>query len=308
MQLRRFMFGYLWFGQYELCGRQIFDLSENLVEMLNNTDLGETTLEGWNAPYDAFYIRFGKQEEISALFDETGVSEYVDGAFIGLTPATINFDSPRYKIKIAFTSVLSKGDPPLAPHHYIDFEPEELALPLERAVEVALERHASFYNQGDATQDGIRKYRVDAMKEEYDLLLKGCTLLVNSLFYLESIGAHNKTSLAVPGRDTPPSLVVEWENKKPAQRRKLASKLTRDGYALVHLTGQEFDGPSISRKDGAKRVHWVRGHWRNQAIGQGRLERKRIWIKPHVSGTKGTIDEAPGHLYAVSGPNPDIKH
>jgi len=28
----------------------------------------------------------------------------------------------------------------------------------------------------------------------------------------------------------------------------------------------------------------VRGHWRNQAIGKGRLDRKLIWIKPFVKG------------------------
>lgn len=33
------------------------------------------------------------------------------------------------------------------------------------------------------------------------------------------------------------------------------------------------------------KVRWcVRGHWRNQACGVGRLERKRLWVAPHYKG------------------------
>ncbi|MEO1295747.1 MAG: hypothetical protein AAFW75_08075, partial [Cyanobacteria bacterium J06636_16] len=28
------------------------------------------------------------------------------------------------------------------------------------------------------------------------------------------------------------------------------------------------------------RTHWRRGHWRNQAMGAGRRQRKLTWIKP----------------------------
>jgi hypothetical protein len=37
---------------------------------------------------------------------------------------------------------------------------------------------------------------------------------------------------------------------------------------------------------GAKRVlaHMVRGHWRNQACGEKRAERKMIWVQPHMRG------------------------
>jgi hypothetical protein len=42
-------------AQYELCGRQIFDLTDDLAEMLSQTDIGDCTLEDWHAPYDAFY-------------------------------------------------------------------------------------------------------------------------------------------------------------------------------------------------------------------------------------------------------------
>ena len=65
-------------AQYELCGRQIFDLNDNLVELLKETGLGEYTLENWNAPYDAFYIRFGKQESIKINFEGEDEIDYYD--------------------------------------------------------------------------------------------------------------------------------------------------------------------------------------------------------------------------------------
>lgn len=51
-------------GQYELCGRQIFDFREELVQMLGHTDFGDTTLEDWHPPYNAFFIRFGRQDHL----------------------------------------------------------------------------------------------------------------------------------------------------------------------------------------------------------------------------------------------------
>ncbi|MDH3629320.1 MAG: hypothetical protein OES25_16915 [Acidobacteriota bacterium] len=49
---------------------------------------------------------------------------------------------------------------------------------------------------------------------------------------------------------------------------------------------------------------WVRGHWRNQAHGEGRLERKLIWVMPHEKGPKD-IQEALVRTYHVDIPNPD---
>lgn len=33
----------------------------------------------------------------------------------------------------------------------------------------------------------------------------------------------------------------------------------------------------------------VRGHWRNQAHGEGRLQRKMLWIEPHIRGSDGPL-------------------
>lgn len=47
------------------------------------------------------------------------------------------------------------------------------------------------------------------------------------------------------------------------------------------------------RRTGESQVEWthrwvVRGHWRWQAYGPGRMQRRRQWISPHVKGPAGT--------------------
>jgi hypothetical protein len=38
-------------------------------------------------------------------------------------------------------------------------------------------------------------------------------------------------------------------------------------------------GP-IAGTHASPRTHWRRGHWRNQAVGEGRADRRRTWIQP----------------------------
>ena len=46
------------------------------------------------------------------------------------------------------------------------------------------------------------------------------------------------------------------------------------------------------------RAHWVMGHWRNQAHGQGRSLRRQTWIAPHVRG----LGEAGATMSRVAAP------
>lgn len=55
-------------AQFISCGRQIFDLTHEVVEMLEHTDFGDCTLESWHAPYEAFFVYFGKRDAIRLLW------------------------------------------------------------------------------------------------------------------------------------------------------------------------------------------------------------------------------------------------
>lgn len=290
-------------AQYELCGRQIFDLHDELVELLRNTDLGECTLEGWKRPYDAFFVRFGRQESIKIPFEHEEF-EYLDGAFIACTPFGEGGD--EYRLKMGFTTAKKDGRGVMLPGYFIDFQPHEQKMLVSDAIEASLARKmAEFADEGDASafDKALNSHRRIELEDSVALLRAGATLLVNSLFYLESLGG--KAPDPSPGRDTPPSRAAKWLQSNPVQRNKQRSSLTADGYAIVRVVGQELagtpaGGASVSAQ---RRSHWRRGHWRWQRHGAALAERKRIWIKPVMVGIENAAadEEVPGHIYMTSG-------
>lgn len=77
---------------------------------------------------------------------------------------------------------------------------------------------------------------------------------------------------------------VNRSAEKRAEKRRLPSRVT-----VVRL---RREASSMERKHGESHVEWqhrwiVRGHWRWQACGEGRSERRRIWINPFVKGPDG---------------------
>jgi hypothetical protein len=78
--------------------------------------------------------------------------------------------------------------------------------------------------------------------------------------------------------------------KNPAKRRKAESqnaRLSRLGYTYVGGRETVADEQRVRDEVHAWKLDhqvFVRGHWRNQAHGVGRQERKLIFIEPHVRG------------------------
>lgn len=287
-------------AQFESNGRQIFDLHDRLTELLVHTDVGEATLADLHTPYDAFFVRFGRQEQVKLEFDE-GTYEYVDGAFVAVAPW--NEHGPGRRLKVGFATVHKDGRQVGYPGLFFDILPEELLMPVPEAIESSLRRRLA--KQADAPGDDANtlafKSHVRAEIEDSAVLMRHCAaLLFNALFYLESIEHHLPSPS--PGRDTPPVLVAKWMSA-PTKRHKLQSALTADGYAVVRLVGSEVDdvprSTEIGHGGGAIKVHWRRGHWRMQPFGQQRASRRRIWIKPVLVGSDlaSGPDATPGHIY-----------
>lgn len=300
-------------AQYELCGRQIFDLDDRLVEMFRETDLGECTLESLHLPYEAFFVRFGRQDNSRLVFDgdPTGVGEvtyeYLDGAFVARTP----WDDNTFRLKIGFTTAKADGSGVMLPGYFLDFRPDEQRLPIEQAIEAAFARKVAQITDepGDEQTRAINSWFRQYAEDGAGLLRAGAKLLVNTLFYLETV--HDKPAVPEPGRDTPPERVARWFQTPVAKRRKQESGLTADGYAVVRLVGSEVHrlGSTAAGEMGSSiKVHWRRGHWRQQPCGEGLTLRKRIWIKPVMVGAKHHDGrELPGHVY-VAEPNGSAVH
>lgn len=283
-------------AQYELNGRQIFDLSDRLVEMFSQTDLGDCSLEGLCLPYDAFFIRFGKQELIKLPYEDD--FEYLEGAYVARTP----FDESSFRYKFGFTTVSAKGQGYEMPGYFLDILPEEQSLPVIQAVERSLSRRmAQFADKpGDTANDlALNAHRRDVARESHSLMRDGAALLVNALFYLESI--DKSTAEPEPGRDSSSEVVSKWHQTPLAKRRKQVSQLAASGYALVRMMGREVDlGDQHAAQGGSVRAHWRRGHWRQQPYGEGMRLRRRKWIRPMmIAATHGGTIEVPGHIYVA---------
>lgn len=286
-------------AQYNLSGKQIFDLSDNIVAMLRNTDVADCTLQDWHPPYDAFFVRFGKQNDMKLPFDDG--YEYLDGAFVAVTPWTTN--GPEFRLKIGLTTVKDDGSGVMMPGYFIDFTPEEQRLSPQSAIEAFIARK---FADLDADEDKSERnlaliaIRKGEWEEGAVLLRKATELVINCLFYIESIGADKELT---PGRDVPPELHVKWQQTPPMRRFKVAQKLGSEGYTMVRLMGDEVQQGSSYHETGRTDIstHWRRGHWRRQAHGPQKSLVKRVWIRPVLVNPAKAHEDLPGHVYAVGG-------
>jgi hypothetical protein len=291
-------------AQFLNCGRQIFDLTDEVVEMLEHTDFGDCTLEGLHLPYEAFFVHFGKREAINLPFEDDGF-EYLDGAFVATTPYD---EEGNLRLKLGFSTCKKSGEGVMLPGFFLDFTPEEQAMPVALAIDHVISRRASEFldkPDDDETDKAINSHRRGEINDGGEILKQASSLIVNVLFYLESLGTQRRLE---PGRDAPTDYTVRWEHSNPRQREKLKSRLLSEGYTTVYLLGREFSSSNTSAHGGTRRVHWRRGHWRRQHHGQANSLIKRKWIKPQLIGA-GSADELPGHVYVVgNAETPDTRH
>lgn len=296
-------------GQYELNGRQIFDLDDTLVEMLAQTDIEDCSLQDWHPPYDAFFVRFGKQDNIKLPFDDD--FEYLDGAFVAVTPWDANDPTSR-RIKFGFTMVHQDGSGVAMPGWFLDLSPDEQRMPIIEGFEASIRRRIASFAEGNDTESSqaLADCRAAMLTESVDLIKQAVHLVVNSMFYIESLGTNTAMEKVEPGRDTPVDAVVAWHQAPLQKRAKLKSRLTADGYALVHLMGTELhaDQQRLGHT-GGKKAHWRRGHWRMQRKGPQLSLSERKWIKPTmVKSDLAQQDELPGHIYTVGGQSSTTQH
>lgn len=290
-------------AQFVLCGRQIFDFTDEVIEMLEQTDFGDCTLEGWHPPYEAFYINFGKRNTIRLPWNDD--YEYLDGAFVAVTP---HDEQGLLRLKLGFSTCKKGGEGVMMPGFFMDFSPEEQVMPVVLAIEHSIERRAGYFiDQPDSTENikALNAHMRADILDGGEMLKLASRLIVNILFYLESIG--NKRRL-VPGRDVPTDYTVRWEQSNPIQREKLKTRLMAEGYTPVYLLGSEFSSSKSGAHRGGRRTHWRRGHWRRQHHGQGNSLIKRKWIKPQLISA-ASADDLTGHIYVVGNTDtPDTHH
>jgi hypothetical protein len=281
-------------GHYELLGRQIFDLSGGLVDMLQQTDVRDCSLRSLQLPYPAFYMRFGTREDLKSV-GAKGAPEYIDGVLVSFRKG-----SKGKVLALATTSVDESGVRMRQPGHYLDLHEEEMQLPVHSAVEVALQRFIRTGVDPMPETPWLPALWTERRQCATVAVLAIMPLIVNGLFYLENPPRPARTAL---GSGVPGDLVDQWERTPSDRRRKLISKLNAEGYTVVHLVGEEIARSSSLGFAGTVVPHWRRGHWREQAHGPRLSLRKRILIRPTLVNGREVTDplQVQGHVYRASG-------
>lgn len=289
-------------GQYEACGRQIFDLHDALTESLLQTDVGDCSLEGLTLPYDCFFLALGKQQEIRVPWEDD--FEYADGAFVAVTPWDCGDGTFKRRYKIGLSTVKKDGSGVMMPGYFLDFTPDEATLPVRQAIDAAIARRKAAFLEGatpGSQAHALASHRIAELEDGGMLARKALHLVFNAMFYLESL---HELPAETPGRDTSSALATKWSASAPEKRRKLKSELTAFGYTVVRLVGAEIaDGSAVASggPDGV-RTHWRRGFFRMQAYGPAMTLRKRLWVRPTVvNANKGGAADVPGHIYVPGG-------
>lgn len=282
-------------GQYELHGRQIFDLSSGLVHMLQHTDIRDCSFRNLQLPYPAFYLYFGRQAGLKTV-GSNGEPQHIDGALVAQARA-----NGVQILRFATTSIDELGRRVTLPGHYLGLREQEMQLPVENAISAALEyfvngeMHASFPECPWAPA-----FWTEQRERASSVLMAAMPLIVNALFYLENPPRPHRTTL---GSGIPHDLLDHWERTPSDRRRKLNSKLNAEGYTLVHLVGEEIAHSPGSGVAGTVVPHWRRGHWREQAHGPRQSLRKRILIRPTLVNGREVTDplQVQGHVYRAAG-------
>lgn len=119
-------------------------------------------------------------------------------------------------------------------------------------------------------------------------------LVQNFLVWLESCGKADCEKEVVPKK------LAEKRSKSGRQVTTwLAGRKVKLSHELRRAAREQVLGRSRAAVEGWRvRARFiVRGHWRNQAVGEGRKERKRIWIQAFWKGPQGA--EAWQHVYVA---------
>jgi len=154
---------------------------------------------------------------------------------------------------------------------------------------------------GEVVNGDVAKFEKsfsDKEKEDWGLAIR---MIIGTLLYMQCDGAIVD---AVTPQDREESFAKRHGRKRNLKKGKAGRErkaLDQYGHSTIIYVGSGWgkteEGEAFSRGQDwdssnpeSKRRHWVRGHFRNQAHGEGRRLRKRIFIAPHQRGDEDKIE------------------
>jgi len=239
-------------------GKKVFTIDENLIDYLLLTDSSKVDSEFFNLPFPCIMLYFGKNEKIKFHTD------YVEYIVVYLSEEYEN----EKNLKIAIYS-LDKS-----------YNVFDLTLyPGDILTQVTNYIKKAYDNYTIETHQQVFKDRPDySFEQEKENKLKSINKTISLVSFIVSILLYMKTSEAKFERILP--LVLKKSDSRNEMCRITSEiPITNNPYKNISNSSEE------KNENYFKILKWtVRGHFRNQAKGEGRKEREIIWIRPFIKG------------------------
>ena len=305
------------YGVFCAHGRNIFDLDPGLIEMFLNTDVGDVPASSIRLPYETLYLYFGTQTQL-----ELTEGRLVDGAYVfvqsvdGRTYLHIDISTTPKNESTITAPINYITNPDTGFHLAFDISQDNaidtvLSSALENEIEtirppksfredftrIANEARKTGIELQSNREEGAAR-RTNELQERFPVFREAINLAVNALLFLSAYPDEN--TLEWP-QDAPESLTKKADDGRThKEKRRAESKLLSIGFTRIRFcrlpNRNNGDHPRIT--PGTVKQHWRRGHWRNQPCGEGRKQRKLIWIRPVIVNS-GSDERVTGHIYTV---------
>lgn len=266
--------------RYAYAGGRLFQTRDDLDLRLRQTDIGDQApCKFLRLPYPVMFLEFGESRStpLTISHDDSG-AHIMEGVYLS---------EHRLGADTRMLYFLFCGSP-MGKRNLLDDVTRSFALPIDREedpLEIALAAMVVHY-RGLKHQQRTPEHQV---QECVDAIYHTAKVLL----YLNS---HH------PVTETRPeyaALQQRLRRVKAGKRAKLERKANRAYDRVVIGPKTTLSSANSSSPHRIVETHWRRGHYRLQAYGPKRVDRKLIWIEPTLIGVDTLADAASRKAYTI---------
>ena len=292
---------------WEFSGKKIFEFGDELTTELQQTDIHEVTADDLRMPATSFYLAFNQQQPY--LLPD---GQELDGILItGLLHADADemrarFGGKHYgRMTMVIMGKAGKYSPTkVSLSLSVTFEkPEDT---LTQACERTLAEYDRMYaeaasargNQGGAKVGQAIENMQGRFVQRRQVFADLYNLIAGAMLYLTLYHdkGNQRWSPAAPEK-----FVRKTEGQKSEALAAIRTLADR-GWSRTTYFNVTSPAPSESGTGGNRSTHWRRGHWRRQAVGPARAERKLTWIRPILVNAHQGEGPTKTHIVKVESP------